>query len=230
MGDCDTDADCKSGLYCFQRGGSETVPGCRGAGVSGYDYCAELPELTLGVYGANGCGAGKCDVCMGDCDTDADCKFGLSCFQRGGSETVPGCLGAGAIGYDYCYAPELTKGVDGAGGCGAGKCDVCMGDCDTDADCKSGLSCFQRSGSETVPGCRGAGAYAYDYCYAPELTLGVYGAHGCGAGKCDVCMGDCDTDADCKSGLSCFQRGGFETVPGCLGAGAYTYDYCYAPS
>ena len=63
-----------------------------------------------------------------------------------------------------------------------------------------------------------------------ELTLGVDGGNGCGAGKCDVCMGDCDTDADCKSGLSCFQRGGFETVPGCLGAGAYTYDYCYAPS
>eukprot|EP00964_Phaeocystis_antarctica_P135734 scaffold100077_cov69-Phaeocystis_antarctica.AAC.1 len=170
MGDCDTDADCKSGLYCFQRGGSETVPGCRGAGVSGYDYCAELPELTLGVYGANGCGAGKCDVCMGDCDTDADCKFGLSCFQRGGSETVPGCLGARAIGYDYCYAPELTKGVDGAGGCGAGKCDVCMGDCDTDADCKSGLSCFQRNGIETVPGCQRGGGFSWDYCYAPSTS------------------------------------------------------------
>jgi len=65
--------------------------------------------------------------------------------------------------------------------------------------------------------------------FLPELTLGVYGGNGCGAGKCDVCMGDCDTDADCKSGLSCFQRRGFETVPGCLGAGAYTYDYCYAP-
>ena len=68
------------------------------------------------------------------------------------------------------------------------------------------------------------------HCWRRELMSGASGWEGCGAEKCDVCMGDCDTDADCKSGLSCFQRGGFETVPGCLGAGAYTYDYCYAHS
>ena len=104
MGDCDTDADCKSGLYCFQRDGFETVPGCRGAGIIGYDYCVK-PELTLDS--GDGCGPGKCDVCMGDCDIDADCKSGLRCFQRRGFETVPGCLGlsAGTLkGYDFCYS------------------------------------------------------------------------------------------------------------------------------
>jgi hypothetical protein len=38
-GDCDGDGDCDEGLYCFQRDGDESVPGCRGDGVSKKDYC-----------------------------------------------------------------------------------------------------------------------------------------------------------------------------------------------
>ena len=62
-----------------------------------------LPELA--IISAGGCGAGGCDVCKGDCDYDADCKSGLSCFQRDGGEMVPGCSGDGVGGYDYCIAP-----------------------------------------------------------------------------------------------------------------------------
>ena len=58
--------------------------------------------LTTGANGANGCGAGKCDVCQGDCDSDADCKSGLTCFQRNGLTPVPGCSGDGAAFFDYC--------------------------------------------------------------------------------------------------------------------------------
>ena len=58
------------------------------------------------------------------------------------------------------------------------------------------------------------------------LTTGAYGSKGCGAGKCDVCQGDCDSDADCKSGLRCFQRNGLTPVPGCSGDGAAFFDYC----
>ena len=56
--------------------------------------------------------------------------------------------------------------------------------------------------------------------------LSSYGSKGCGAGKCDVCQGDCDSDADCKSGLRCFQRNGLTPVPGCSGDGAAFFDYC----
>ena len=42
------------------------------------------------------------DVCEGDCDGNADCKSGLTCFQRSGSETVPVCSGNGVSGWDYC--------------------------------------------------------------------------------------------------------------------------------
>eukprot|EP00964_Phaeocystis_antarctica_P105307 scaffold70354_cov72-Phaeocystis_antarctica.AAC.2 len=102
---------------------------------------------------------------MGDCDYDADCKSGMSCFQRDGVEMVPGCSGDGVGGYDYCVLPELA--IISAGGCGAGGCDVCKGDCDYDADCKSGLSCFHREGGEMVPGCSGDGVGRTDYCIAP---------------------------------------------------------------
>merc|ERR1711935_1239578 len=124
QGDCDSDADCKSGLTCFQRDRFTPVPGCFGLGAASYDYCVVPPELTTGANGGNGCGAGKCDVCQGDCDSDADCKSGLTCFQRDRFTPVPGCSGYGAASFDYCVAPpELTTGANGGNGCGAGKCD-----------------------------------------------------------------------------------------------------------
>ena len=183
-------------------------------------------ELMSGASGWEGCGAETCDVCMGDCDSNADCKSGLSCFQRNGNTPVPGCSGDGVSGYDYCVVPELTSGASGWGGCGAEKCDACMGDCDSNADCKSGLSCFQRNYNTPVPGCSGDGVTGYDYCVVPELAAGANGWEGCGTDKCDVCMGDCDSNEDCKSGLSCFHRNGFTKVPGCSGDGVLGADYC----
>ena len=40
-GDCDTDDDCtkSAGLYCFDRVGFDSVPGCEGDGRTGSDYC-----------------------------------------------------------------------------------------------------------------------------------------------------------------------------------------------
>ena len=131
----------------------------------------------------------------------------------------------------HCWRKELMSGASGWGGCGAEKCDVCMGDCDSNADCKSGLSCFQRNGNTPVPGCSGDGVRGYDYCVVPELApvrQGRYGWEGCGTDKCDVCMGNCDSNEDCKPGLSCFRRLGFTKVPGCFGDGARNAGYCIA--
>ena len=44
-------------------------------------------------------------LCEGDCDADADCAGNLECFQRNGDEEVPGCVGSGQTGWDYCYEP-----------------------------------------------------------------------------------------------------------------------------
>ena len=34
IGDCDSDSDCKSGLYCYKRDPGESVPGCSGGSSS----------------------------------------------------------------------------------------------------------------------------------------------------------------------------------------------------
>eukprot|EP00571_Detonula_confervacea_P011735 CAMPEP_0172297150 /NCGR_PEP_ID=MMETSP1058-20130122/274_1 /TAXON_ID=83371 /ORGANISM="Detonula confervacea, Strain CCMP 353" /LENGTH=1215 /DNA_ID=CAMNT_0013006265 /DNA_START=285 /DNA_END=3931 /DNA_ORIENTATION=+ len=49
-----------------------------------------------------------CGACEGDCDNESHCANGLLCFSRGvGSvELVPGCLGLGMAGMDYCHDPN----------------------------------------------------------------------------------------------------------------------------
>ena len=83
---------------CFERDGHDDVPGCIGSGgKSDWDYCVYPsledvdPDPTF-----------KLDVCEGDCDGDDDCKGDLVCFQRDGYREVPGCLGKGDDGWDYC--------------------------------------------------------------------------------------------------------------------------------
>ena len=63
------------------------------------------PTLTTGANGWAGCGAGGCNLCEGDCDSDSDCKAGLRCFHRNPlrpMHPVIGCSGAGVSGMDYC--------------------------------------------------------------------------------------------------------------------------------
>jgi len=38
-GYCDRNSDCKGGLVCHQRNGFTKVPGCKGRGRAGWDYC-----------------------------------------------------------------------------------------------------------------------------------------------------------------------------------------------
>merc|ERR1711966_639974 len=100
----------------------------------------------------------------------------------------------------------------------------CQGDCDVDADCATGLQCFQRSASEKIPGCKVGGngdVNKHDYCYAPsappqDVNLEHKGGSGCTpSNKCTACQGDCDVDGDCATGLKCFQRSASEKIPGC---------------
>lgn len=44
------------------------------------------------------------------------------------------------------------------------------------------------------------------------------------------CQGDCDVDDDCAGELVCFQRVMDEDVPGCLGPGDFSIDYCTRPN
>lgn len=46
-----------------------------------------------------------CDRCEGDCDTHADCKGDLKCFQKDGPGEVDGCIGRETSKTDFCYLP-----------------------------------------------------------------------------------------------------------------------------
>ena len=60
----------------------------------------------------------KLGRCSGDCDSDADCRGTMTCFQRSGKALVPGCkkkdlwdhsLGGGTSNWDYCVEPVPVK-------------------------------------------------------------------------------------------------------------------------
>ena len=46
---------------------------------------------------------------------------------------------------------------------------------------------------------------------------------------CESCLGECSDDGECDEGLRCFQRMGYDLIPGCLGAGRPGQSYCYNP-
>ena len=107
--------------------------------------------------------------CMGDCDRDKHCEFGLVCFQRDSANTVvPGCSGLPTDSVDYCVKPEANQLVlmgDNGSPSNAFPLQACQGDCDSDSDCAGSLKCFQRDDTEEVPGCIGKGQKKSDYCY-----------------------------------------------------------------
>lgn len=113
-GDCDNDWDCQGEMYCFQRSGTEAIPGgCTGSPLSSEDYCLSRPKPNYLIYKYDDTVPQSSSnyplgLCQGDCDKDADCKEGLLCFQRDGLTQVPGCDGAGESGIDYCYDPNLN--------------------------------------------------------------------------------------------------------------------------
>ena len=49
---------------------------------------------------------------IGDCDNDIDCEGNLICGKRGGFDDIPGCIGPGESGKDYCrYTDEVLNNL-----------------------------------------------------------------------------------------------------------------------
>jgi V8-like Glu-specific endopeptidase len=132
-------------------------------------------ELPLQGIGNNGSPSSVFPLgqCQGDCDNNAECQDGLNCMQRRDFEKVPGCSGElSDRSTDFCFRRPRDNYLwtTGNGGVPASAfpLSACDGDCDGDGECAVGLLCFQRDGSEAVPGCDGAGGSAQDYCYDPN--------------------------------------------------------------
>ena len=57
-----------------------------------------LPPGLVPLQGTNDNSATNLEACIGECDSDSQCKPGLKCFQRSGLTPVPGCGGSGNRG------------------------------------------------------------------------------------------------------------------------------------
>ncbi|GKY93226.1 hypothetical protein MPSEU_000290300 [Mayamaea pseudoterrestris] len=134
QGDCDSDRDCASGLVCFQRSGTQSVPGCSGSSSnSGTDFCVRSSSSggggtstggsSLRIVGDNGSPSNVFPLgkCQGDCDSDSDCAGNLVCFERTGTQSVPGCSGSSSnSGKDFCVDPSSSGGTGGTDGSSGG--------------------------------------------------------------------------------------------------------------
>ena len=66
----------------------------------------DLVELS----GSNDNSATNLQPCTGECDTDNQCAFGLTCFQRSNGEPIPGCSGdGGGKAWDYFHDPNAKQ-------------------------------------------------------------------------------------------------------------------------
>jgi len=248
-GECDTDAQCATGLKCFQRSNGEGIPGCDAANApKDWDYCYDprwTPTPLKKVSGGNSGSAKNLATCTGECDNDGQCAPGLKCFQRSKGEAIPGCdVSTAPTGdWDYCYNPNFGKAaplvkVGKSNDDNAINLKACTGECDSDLQCGPGLKCFQRDNGESIPGCdvSTAPTGTWDYCYDPMFghtwpVKKVSGGNSASAKGLTACTGECDNDAQCGKGLKCFQRENGEAIPGCdvSTAPGKDWDYCYDP-
>jgi len=109
-GDCDEDSDCVDQLICYHRSGFEPIPGCKGIGRGGNDYCTiPSPSNPSTLTNTSFCSqTDPCGSCTDNCTSDEECYGDLMCYRRDGSmEPVPGCIGTGTSGFNYCTEPEL---------------------------------------------------------------------------------------------------------------------------
>jgi len=117
-----------------------------------------------------------CTACFGSCDSDFDCAGELQCFKRRSDEPIPGCLGTGKDGQNYCYNPFAatdatilltTREVE----CDKkAPCSKCFGGCSADEDCNKDLFCYRRFDNpyRPIPGCAGQGEQGMHYCFDPD--------------------------------------------------------------
>ncbi|GAX29568.1 hypothetical protein FisN_24Lh020 [Fistulifera solaris] len=121
-----------------------------------------------------------------------------------------------------------------------GNLGLCEGHCVTNADCRSGFTCFKRDAGDDAPGCTLSDrllASRVDFCVAgnpPDVTFptpvaapiqvpptssnGTTRASYVGndnVSNLGLCQGDCDRDSDCAQGLKCHQRNRGQEAPGC---------------
>lgn len=168
-------------------------------GANDWAYCREADEI--------------CSEGQGDCDSDSECAFGLTCGYDNCREFHPNA----ELHADCCYVPGSWYSCTNINKCPAGK-----GPCNDDVECAFGLTCV----------CTPDPQYLDEHIYTDSLCK-CYDKPGIGASddwafctntnKCAIGQGDCDRDSDCDSGLTC----GVDNCQSFSLNAAFTADCCY---
>jgi len=163
---------------------------------------AKAGSCDLSVGHSDYCKLSECGPCASreaDCDNDSECASGLYCNYNVGAD----------YGYnsdvDVCLA-NCHRGADpgSASYCRTDcRCAAGEGDCDTNSECQSGLTCVNNVGA--------------DYGYNSDVDVCLASCHEYPVGHRDYCTsdckcsegeGDCDNDSQCESGLTCVNNVG----------------------
>lgn len=107
-----------------------------------------------------------------------------------------GGSGGGSTGGGSCHTVPLNDSNYCSSSC---RCAKGEGDCDSDAECASGLKCEQRDGPDICVSVGGGS------CHTVPLNDSYYCTSSC---PCALGEGDCDSNSECQSGLVCVQRSG----------------------
>lgn len=219
-GSCQDDSDCADGLFCIKREefGDDVFDkwvDCSGEAQGQVNYCYHskpYAELTIVPDAGANCGKGViCTACQGDCDNDGECAGNLKCFQRSSFERVPGCVGRGIEGRDYCYKSDEEEVQD---------------EDKSDAAIDSDVSALG-TGHTLSPLIDDTEAIDDGLAHEklPKLTDEHYY---CQKVHCGVCEGDCNDSTQCSGDLVCIHREGNESMEklGCSGDGMEGMDYC----
>lgn len=190
-GDCDSSTQCGAGLKCLFNVGAN------------YNFPADVDVCDCPLDSDNGGGsfcsaACPCSEGQGDCDNANECEPGMLCYGDAGhvfgldeeDDVCATCLPAEGNGTtDFCNS--------------SCPCSEGGGDCDSDADCATGLSCFLNVGADfgldadtdVCAACRPASQNGHVNFCSPDCP--------CGHGE-----GDCDSNDDCDAGLACVNNVG----------------------
>ena len=136
------DTDCRGSLVCFEHAPFAKIPGCEGGESD----------------------ASKTDYCvLPESLEDGPSQPAPTKSPTTGRPTIDTAREESSIAITFHGVnPPPSKRPLG----------LCQGDCDRDADCESGLRCFQRSGGhQRVPGCSNGelDPSKSDYCIAAGL-------------------------------------------------------------
>lgn len=146
-----------------------------------------IPKNTLRA--ATSTVSGLCQMCT----STSSCASGLTCTSQPatGFKYIEGCIGVPEAGSTYC-TPSATSFAFNPVPTGH-RLQPCESDCDTDAECRTGLVCQDVSGQDTAGNVKGCGTYQttvvsgvtkyYDVCVDPAVVFDL-STEQTGSGRC----------------------------------------------